>query len=111
MEDEETEVRKLITRKTLGLLTNELTKIDIEQVKALEIEYKLLLKKDLAAEEADEEEKFSDFFYNVNMCLKMIKKCPTKELLDEIVREKVTEICPQVLFDQLFIDHAAKLFH
>jgi len=41
----------------------------------------------------------------------ILKKCPTKELLEKEVKEKVDEICPQINFDQLFIDRAAELFH
>ena len=45
------------------------------------------------------------------MCLKLLQKCPTKDLLDNEVKEKVEELCPQVNFEQLFTDRAAQLFH
>ena len=41
------------------------------------------------------------------MCLKLINKCPDKDLLENEVREKVEELVPQVKFDQLYIDRAA----
>lgn len=41
------------------------------------------------------------------MCLKLLSKCPTKELLDNEVKDKIEELCPQVKFEQLFIDRAA----
>ena len=108
MEDEEVEIRKLMFLKNLKLILAEQIKINVDQFKALQTEFKQVLKHELDTEKADE---FKEFMNQVNMCLKLLQKCPTKDLLDNEVKEKVEELCPQVNFEQLFTDRAAQLFH
>ena len=55
-----------------------------------------MLKQELNAETIAE---YKDFSESVTMCLKLLSKCPTKDLLDNEVREKVEELCPQVDFE------------
>ena len=91
MESEEVQIRKLMFEKNLALILAEHVKIDVDQFKAMEKEFRSVLKEHLSSESATS---FSDFRTSVNLCLKLLKKCPTKELLDKEVKEKVLEMCP-----------------
>ena len=108
MEDEETGIRKLMFQKNLSLIQAEHVKINVQQYRTMQQEYRQVLRRELDAETITE---FKDFSESVTMCLKLLQKCPTKDLLENEVREKVEELCPQVDFEQLFIDRAAQLYH
>jgi hypothetical protein len=96
MEEEELEIRRLIVRKSLDLVLAEHMKIDVEQFKALKNEFRQVLKKKLSKKES---ETYIEFIQQVDLCLKLVRKCPTKELLENEVREKIEELCPQVTFE------------
>ena len=96
MEDEENEIRRLIVRKSLDLVLAEHMKIEVEQFKAIEREFRQVLKKYLSKKES---EPYIEFIQQVSLCLKLVLKCPTKELLENEVREKIEELCPQVTFE------------
>ena len=91
MEDEEIEVRKLMFQKNLVLILDGHIKIDVEHFKAMQTEFKSVLRKEL---DADIVEKFKEFMQTVNGCLKALTRCPTKELLDNEVKDFITEECP-----------------
>ena len=74
----------------------------------MEREFRAFLREKLSKEMVSE---FKEFMQQVHLCLKLINKCPDKDLLENEVREKVEELIPQVKFDQLYIDRAAQLYH
>lgn len=54
-------------------------------------EFRQDLRQELDSEIAKE---FKEFREQVNLCIKFIQKCPTKDLLDNEVKEKIEELCP-----------------
>lgn len=91
MEEEEFEVRKLIFEKNFKLISGEHIQIEIDQFNQMEREFRAFLRDKLSKEMVGE---FKEFMQQVHLCLKLINKCPDKDLLENEVREKVDELIP-----------------
>ena len=91
MEDEELEVRKLMFEKNFKLIQGEHIMIEIEQFKTMEREFRQILRNELSEDLVSD---FKEFMGQVHLCLKLINKCPDKDLLENEVREKVEELVP-----------------
>ena len=111
MEDEELEISRIIFEKHFTLLKDEHLKLDVEQYKRVEKEYKRIRasgRNELSEEMVSE---FKEFAQTVNLCLKLITKCPDKDILEEEVKDQVIEMMPQIDFEQVFLDKSAQLYH